>query len=299
MWRKRLRAVCVGLLIGLPLMPVILCENALHIQPQFRRSPEPALADGVARDSGSAWKAVEVKAADGVTLRAWSFTPARPNAAGVMLLHGVADTRRGMTTHAWFLLARGYSVLLPDSRGHGVSEGSPITYGIREADDVHRWANWWFDTRHIARLYGAGESMGSAILIQSLRVEPRFRAVVADCSFYSFEEIARYRVRTLLHLGPMLAWPMVRTGMWYARARYGLDMRQASPADAIRTSHVPVLLIHGTEDRNVPTEDSLMLHALNPADTRLWIVKGAGHVASISTQPEAYAQTVVDWFAVH
>ncbi len=299
MWRKRLLAAGVAVLIALLLMPVLLCENALHIQPPFRRNPEPALADDVARDTGSTWNTVEMRAADGVPLRAWWFRPQHPNGAGVILLHGVADTRRGMLGHARLLLARGYSTLLPDSRGHGVSGGGPISYGNREADDVHRWANWLLGTKHVSRIYGAGQSMGAAILIQSLRVEPRFRALVADCPFYSFEEIARYRLNTASGFGPVFTWPLVRTGMLYARARYGLDLSRASPAEAIRTTHVPILLIHGTEDHNVPTEDSVMLHALNPAGTRLWIVQGAGHVASISTQPEAYARTVVDWFAAH
>ena len=42
-------------------------------------------------------------------------------------------------------------------------------------------------------LYGLGESLGAAILIESLPREPRFRAVVAECPFDSFEDIAYYR----------------------------------------------------------------------------------------------------------
>lgn len=40
-------------------------------------------------------------------------------------------------------------------------------------------------------------------------------------------------------------------GLLYARWRYGVDLRRANPVDAVKTSTVPVLLIHGEEDINI------------------------------------------------
>ena len=39
-----------------------------------------------------------------------------------------------------------------------------------------------------------GESLGGAVLIESLAIEPRFSAIVADSAYSSFERIARDRV---------------------------------------------------------------------------------------------------------
>ena len=50
-------------------------------------------------------------------------TPARPNGAAAIVLHGVGDTRLGVLGQARFLLDAGYTVLTPDSRGHGASGG--------------------------------------------------------------------------------------------------------------------------------------------------------------------------------
>jgi dipeptidyl aminopeptidase/acylaminoacyl peptidase len=38
--------------------------------------------------------------------------------------------------------------------------------------------------------------------------------------------------------------------------RYGVDLRRASPVDAIRATKVPILLIHGALDTNVPLRHS-------------------------------------------
>jgi len=37
---------------------------------------------------------------------------------------------------AKFLLMSGYTVLAPDLRGHGISGGGRVTYGLLEAGDV-------------------------------------------------------------------------------------------------------------------------------------------------------------------
>src|SRR5579862_1557508 len=76
----------------------------------------------------------------------------------------------------------------------------------------------------------------------------------------------------------------------------GLDLKQASPAAALRGVTIPVLLIHGTNDRNIPMRHSEELHRLNPGATRLSIVPGATHAVALSVCPEEYVRTVLEWF---
>jgi dipeptidyl aminopeptidase/acylaminoacyl peptidase len=243
--------------------------------------------------------AVRIRAADGVPLDGWLFSPAHPNGGAAIVLHGVGDTRTGVLDQARFLLEAGYAVLTPDSRGHGASGGEVITYGLLEAEDIHRWADLLMQRPGIERLYGAGQSMGAAILIQSLAKEHRFRALAADCPFATFEQIALDRLAQ--HGSPtiLLSWPVVELGFLYARARYGIDLRRASPEDALREAGTPVLLIHGTGDNNIPIRHSRELHARDPGGTELWEVQGAGHVGSFQEDPSAYAKRVTAFFAAH
>ena len=81
----------------------------------------------------------------------------------------------------------------------------------------------------------------------------------------------------------------------YVRARYGVNLWQASPVDALRTTTTPVLLIHGTADTNIVLHHSRELHAINPTHTELWEVHGAGHVASLGTSRQEYIRRVTSW----
>lgn len=292
-----LRAGTIGLAIGGVLFVGIVTDNALHVPDRVR--PRHEAADAVARDTGATWDDVQVSARDGVCLNGWFFRPHKPNGSVAILLHGVGDTRLGVLSHAAFLLRSGFSVLTPDSRGHGASGGDLITYGLLEASDVHAWSDWVFRDPEVKHLYGLGESLGAAVLLQSLPKEPRFRAVVAESPFATFEEISYDRMTQVSGLPKPVFWPVIHLGFFYTRLRYGLDMWQASPVAAIRTTAIPILLIHGTLDTNIPLHHSLELYTLNPAATRLWEIQGAEHVAGLATDPELYAKTVVSWFVSH
>jgi len=285
----------MGLLISAVVVPVFIAEGSLHIH--NRVIPDARAADYLALHNGAAWQPAAIQAADGIPLQAWFFRPAEFNGAAVLLLHGVGDTRLGMTGHLPYLLRAGYAALMPDARGHGSSGGGLVTYGLREARDTAMWAQWLEVQPGVERIYALGESMGAGVLIQSLAYRPGFRAIVAECSFSAFENVAEYRVgqRTL----PLIAWPVVRIASWYSRLRYGVDVMQASPVAALRQSRVPVLLIHGAADTNIPPEESRELHAANPASTVLWEVEGATHVSAQTAEPQEYRRRVLNWFASH
>ena len=287
-------AVLIGLAVGLPCLSVFVAEGALHIWQ--RSAPVAAFAETFSRQTAASWETVQVAATDGVVLDGWLFTPRQPNGAAVIALHGVGDDRLGMMAHAAFLVRAGYTVLAPDCRGHGNSGGDIVSYGVRERDDVHRWADLLLRRPAIHRLYGIGQSMGASILLESLRREPRFRALVADCPFATFEEVAYDRLEQRGMLGSAVSWPVVQIGFLYTSLRYGLNLRDASPADAVRATKIPILLIHGGADANIPPRHSRRLHALNPVATQLWEVPGAGHVASLATTPQQYQQRVIAWF---
>ena len=135
-------------------------------------------------------------------LRGWLLRPPNANGDASLLLHGLGDNRLGMSGYAQMLLARGYAVLLPDARGHGESGGNLATYGLLERHDIQQWVDYLQNAVHPHCVYGLGESMGAAQLLQSLEVEKRFCAVVAESSFSTFREIAYDRMGQPFGLGP-------------------------------------------------------------------------------------------------
>ncbi|HTB20355.1 MAG TPA: alpha/beta hydrolase, partial [Bryobacteraceae bacterium] len=166
--------------------------------------------------------------------------------------------------------------------------------------DVHGWVSWLMEDQHPRHVFGMGESLGAAVLIESLSVEPRFSAIVADSAFSSFERIALDRVAEKLPfpmtVGRALAAPPVWAGLLYARLRYGVDLWAASPEAALAHSTTPVLLIHGLNDRKTAPVHSEILAASGCRCTTLWLVPGAGHTEAFGTAPKEFESRVLSFF---
>lgn len=280
---------------------IVLAGNAVHL----RRKPlkqNAALRAMLSQQFGARQKDVSLPAADGAVLKGWYVQPANGNGSAVILLHGMADNRQGMMSFAYMFVMHGYAVLLPDSRAHGESGGSLVTYGVLEREDVRRWVEWLRPRiTHCVTLLG--ESMGGAIAVQTSAVTPGLCAVVAESSFASFRAIADDRIgqETGLPLWATrtLGIPMREGALLYARLRYGVNLAGADPLKAIAVSRVPTLLICGTEDLNIPMRHSMALERAGRTHTRLWIVEGAGHTGAMSVNPAKYEVEVVGWFDGH
>jgi len=241
-----------------------------------------------------------------VTLRGWTLRPVTGNGDAVILLHGQSDNWRGMLGYADMLLRHGYEVVLPNARSHGASGGELATYGVKEARDLRRWFDWVQKNDAPRCIDGLGESMGAALLLESLRTTPGFCAVVAECPFASFREASYDRLAAKLGagawLGRTLLRPAVEAGFLYARLRYGVDLDQDSPEDAVAASKVPVLLIHGKLDRNLsPWHSELIMKrsAGRIPAVVLWEPADAGHTGAAGAEPQEYERRVIGWFAGH
>ena len=145
-----------------------------------------------------------------------------------------------------------------------------------------RWIRVHADEYHVdpERIVALGSSAGGclALLLGSLppasdpgEVSSQVQAVV---SFYAPSDLGALVASRHLAHEPALLF----TGIDDEHPRAILD--HASPINHVSRDHVPTLLIHGTEDRWVPLEQSLRLdQALDEAGVshRLLVVPGARH----------------------
>jgi alpha-beta hydrolase superfamily lysophospholipase len=240
-------------------------------------------------------------AADGAPMAGWFFASPRPNGSAVILLHGQTDNRAGMLGYANLFLRNGYDVLAPDLRGHGASGGELSTYGFLETGDLRRWVDWLAARRPGERIFGLGESMGAAILIQSLAVESRFCAIVAEAPYATLREIAydrlsqRWGASTWPARYPLR--PILELAMLYDRVRYGVDLDQVSPESAVGRSHTPVLLIYGSDDANTPPRHARRIHQGNPALVTLWEIPTSSHTGAWAARPGEFERRVLGWLS--
>jgi fermentation-respiration switch protein FrsA (DUF1100 family) len=306
MRRPRLVLFGIVLLLSYALLcgagGVFVADAALRPGRRALLEPDRQRAQWMAERHDAQLADAALRAADGRMLRGWVLTARPGNHDFVMLLHGLSDNRMGMIGYAELFASHGYSVLMADARAHGASDGEVASYGLVEASDIREWVNWLRDHDNPHCVYGFGESMGAAQLLESLSMEDRFCGVIAESSFSTFREIAYDRVGQPLHTGPWLGRtllrPLVAVAFGYAKWKYKLNMEQISPERAIASNHVPVFLIHGEEDSNIPVRHSRMIAKRDPAVV-LWIVPGAGHCGAISVAREEFEQRVLGWYAGH
>jgi pimeloyl-ACP methyl ester carboxylesterase len=278
---------------------IFLAEGALHPRRRPLLAVDQRQATEMANSNASDLSDISIPAIDGVVLRAWNLKPRKNFAYTVILARGLSDNRAGMMAYAQFFLRDGYDVLTPDARAHGMSGGEIATYGIRESNDLHRWLDWLELNEHPACIYGFAESMGAAGLLQSLQSESRFCAVTAESPFSTFREIAYDRVGQFFHTGPWLGRtvfrPIVECAFIYAKWRYHLNFDLDSPEKAVESTKVPILLIHGQVDSNIPVRHSRKIAAGNQ-NVALWEVPGADHCGAIGIAPVELERRVTDWF---
>lgn len=276
---------------------IFLGEVAYH--PERRPLNGQASAQAMAVRFGAVLEDASVTASDGARLEAWFAHPAKWNGDAVILLHGIGDNREGMMGFAQLFLSKGYSILAPDSRAQGASGGAFPTYGIKEAGDVRAWYKWLEARDRPQCVYGMGESMGAAILLQALKTTP-FCAIVAESPFASFRQIAYIRVGQFFHAGSWLGRfalrPAVELGFLYGRLSGGVNLAAASPEEAVVGTRVPILLIHGLADKNIPPSQSERIRARNPADITLWEVPNAAHCGAVNAAPAEFDLRVIALF---
>jgi len=278
---------------------VFVAEGTLHPGRRPLTDSDQIVGRKLAQQYDSDFALASVSAADGVPLQAWYLRPGTRNGQTVVLFHGLSDNRVGVISYARIFLEHGYDVLMPDARAHGASGGDLATYGSRESGDIRAWLDWLEANEHPSCIYGFAESMGAAGLLQSLQSEKRFCAVVAESPFSSFREIAYDRIGRFFHAGPWLGRtilrPVVEIAFIDARWKYGLDFEQVSPERAVTSTRVPVLLIHGKADRNIPVRHSRKIAAGNQVVV-LWEVPGADHCGARGAGPAEFEHRVIAWF---
>lgn len=259
---------------------------------------------------------VRVRARDGLRLSArWlAGEPGDPDWAvdpheAIVLLHGWSGSVAPHLVELGPFLRRTAGVLGLDFRGHGESDDSPTTFGLREVEDV-AGALAWLGERGVERVALVGVSMGGMTAIAAVAVlgdgnlagpdvdtsapahvpaprRPSVVAVVADSVSPDLPSVA-------VPLIPGPAPRVVATRLFGAVARrLGDDPRATEPIRVIGLLEgVPLLLISGDADPIVSVAAARRLAAAAPGGTEHWIVPGAGHRQSHRVEPAEYEARV-------
>lgn len=185
---------------------------------------------------------------------------------------------------------RGHNTLIVDHRSHGQSEGRVITFGIKESRDCVSWAEYAKDRfGEEIPVFLAGISMGAAsVLMASGHALPKnVKGIIADCPFSRPAEIIKFSSNdmNLPKIVKTLSEPFAIIG---ARIFGGFGLNSNSAEEAVVKTRVPIMIIHGENDKVVPHEMSKKVYEANPSMITWVSFPEAGHGLSYIVDKERY-----------
>ena len=190
----------------------------------------------------------------------------------LVYLHGIADNRASAGGIIDRFTRREFDVIAYDSRAHGESSGAACTYGFYEKQDLRRVV----DTIESGPVVLMGTSLGAAVALQEAADDDRVSAVVAAETFSDLRTVASERA-------PFFFTPnAIRRAFQLAEAEGRFTVDAVSPEDAARKIEAPVLIIHGSIDRDTPPDHSRRVFEALHGPKQLILVPDAGHNQSLS-----------------
>ncbi len=182
----------------------------------------------------------------------------------VICLHGWESDGLQFASLATYLRARGWRVLAPDARAHGQSPGRRATMlDLFEAlKETHALM-----AQEPVRVIG--HSMGAAAVMLALRQGIDFSRTVLISGPTVFGEVfARYNSAVGLSARCYASIVQRMEGLLGCRMDH-LDMIANPPSG-------PALLIHDSQDKEIPLQASMTLASVWP-EAQLWVTHGLGH----------------------
>jgi dipeptidyl aminopeptidase/acylaminoacyl peptidase len=245
-------------------------------------------------DFGMIYDEVSVTRPDGAKLAGW-YVPTQ-NGAVIIAQHGYKAHRGEMLNESAALHRRGYGLLLPALRAHDMSDGSLVSFGKREIDDLEAWYRFVLaqpdvDPRRIGIL---GNSLGGTLSIQFAARQPGIAAVVAHSAFSSLRDTIDTSVRFFTGMPPFPFAPLIE---FWAEREAGISVDDVdAKAWIARISPRPVFLMQGGADVVIDTGSGERLYAAAKDPKEFWYDPNVGHARFDTARADEYDRRVGQFF---
>ncbi len=238
---------------------------------------------------------VSITSYDGLTLRG-KYYEHKKGAITELLFHGYqGNAERDLSGGIERCFALGRNALIIDNRASGSSDGSVITFGVREKKDVLSWIDFAVSRfGSDVKLVLTGVSMGAATVLMAAgeKLPENVVCVLADCPYSSQKEIIKKVIRDM-KLPDKLLYPFVKLG---ARIFGRFNLEEDTPIEAMKRCSLPIIFIHGDTDAFVPDSMSDELYAACSSKFKKNVkIAGAGHGLAFPVGRNLYVNALADF----
>lgn len=266
--RKRIPTILIGFLIAyaIILVTVRMFESRLIFFPNV-----PDRLEGDWNPPGLPVQDVWLTTSDGVKLHAW-WIEAEGAKFTFLAFHGNASNIANRADIFKVLRDLPVNVLAVEYRGYGRSEGRPSETGLYR--DAEAGLEYLEETKHIdpRTIVAYGQSLGSAVAAH-LAAHKSVGGVILEAPFPSLTAMAQKALPFLPGAG-IFVW------------------RQFDTKSALAAIHVPVLVVHCTNDPVVPPEMGERVYAAAREPKSILRVNGYCHEEASLFAPNEYRDAV-------
>ncbi|WP_409022380.1 alpha/beta fold hydrolase [Dellaglioa sp. P0083] len=235
----------------------------------------------------------QIKSEDNLKLKA-IYVPAESKTnKTIFVAHGFMGKKEEMVRFIHFYHDKGYNVLAPDARAHGQSQGDYIGYGWLERKDNLQWLDKvikYQGTDSKITLFGV--SMGGATVMMlsgEKKLPSQVKAIIEDCGYTSVADELTYQLKQMYKLPKI---PIIPIASLISKVKAGYSFYEASSIKQLNHNKLPVLFIHGSDDKFVPTEMIYQNYAATRGPKEIFIAHGAKHATSFTKYKVEYEKKV-------
>ncbi len=260
-------SLCVALIWG---------QNRLILKPSFSINTTP---NELGMSYEDVWLPVKNDQGKIGKVHGWWINP-NPHPKKVLLyLHGVGGNVSYNLSTVQTYYDQGYSILIIDYRGYGLSKGQFPREAEIYRDSQIAW-DYLTEERQIKpqNIFIYGHSLGGAVAINLAVRQPDAAGVIVENTFTSMMDMIDH------------------SGFLYQLFPSKLLLHQRFDSlGKLSSLKVPLLLIHGTSDRTVPHTMSATLFQAATVPKKLVLVEGADHNNISAVAPEKYIKSLQEF----
>ena len=220
----------------------------------------------------------------------------------MIVVHGIGSNYHEVLNVAFNYLENGYNVVVYHQRNTGLTGGDNFTFGLYERFDLEAVAEY---TRALypGGIIGVhGFSMGAATSTMHTELNEESKNVdfyVLDAPYHTMESAVELGI--IAENIPFLTVSFAKwAGNVVLKVKEHLTYDDIQPVDAVKNITVPVLLIHGKEDKVTSPESSQYIFDAIPHDKKaLWYINGLGHCEADSVMEKEYFDGIYQFITTY
>ncbi len=301
--KKRVKIITTILCIILVIFLIILTAFPfLILNPQFNKHVDfKTVWD--AKDFGLEAEQFFVKTKDGLNISAYEVKVTEPKAVIICLSGIQAPSVTAYFGHARLFKDNGYASILFDMRAHGKSDGEKICFGYKEYKDTKAIVEYIKQNPAYKNtpIIVMGLSMGASTAINSIGQIPEIDGLISLSAYSSFEEVFYYYMsKEAPKAISISAIPFIHLATFI---KCGFDSRIKPKNQINKIGNRPALLIHSTDDSQVPFFNFNNILKNAPSHVETMIIQGDKHmILDDFTKPEedkTYSDTIIKFLNKH